>query len=249
MVAKNHCFFGHFLRENCPIKWQDVFISSRVVCGEPWSSMWEVFEWSVMDESLRVLRKWIQKIHKNRKRRQGCIFLPDVFNLFGLTIIRERKVLSWFIIKGHNMNSIRYITVDSRLRRNGTIRQRSKEKQKKVYVLAVKKQNNLMNCTACLFLCSYNTTQYRSTRSGYWALYCVKINIKNIYYLWLFVRKSASVIIYWEVQFHTSYNSYSSISNLDTTVYLVLGLIDKAWKNEASTSLSDAISWLFSQHL
>jgi len=40
--------------------------------------------------------------------RQGCVFSPDLINLYGEVILRELDGMPGFVIGGHNVNNIRY---------------------------------------------------------------------------------------------------------------------------------------------
>ena len=40
--------------------------------------------------------------------RQGCVFAPDIFNLYSEIILRELEGRQGFVIGGHNMNNLRY---------------------------------------------------------------------------------------------------------------------------------------------
>lgn len=59
---------------------------------------------------MHAQREGIQQIYKNIERgiRQGCVFSPDLFNLYSETILRELEILSGFIIDGHNLDNIRH---------------------------------------------------------------------------------------------------------------------------------------------
>ena len=45
---------------------------------------------------------------KERRMRQGCVFSPDLFNLYSEMILRELEDLPGLVVGGHNINNIRY---------------------------------------------------------------------------------------------------------------------------------------------
>lgn len=40
--------------------------------------------------------------------KQGCVFSPNLFDLYSEVILRELEILSGFIINGRKLNNIRY---------------------------------------------------------------------------------------------------------------------------------------------
>ncbi|MGX9987587.1 reverse transcriptase domain-containing protein [Soonwooa purpurea] len=57
---------------------------------------------------IRVENECSEYTKIERGVRQGCVFSPDLFNLYSEAILRELEDLPGFIIGGHNLNNIRY---------------------------------------------------------------------------------------------------------------------------------------------
>ena len=57
---------------------------------------------------MRVDNEMSEITQIRRGVRQGCVFSPDLFNLYSEIILREVEGLQGFVIGGHNMNNLRY---------------------------------------------------------------------------------------------------------------------------------------------
>ena len=57
---------------------------------------------------MRVNNELSDYIKIERGDRQGCVFSPDLFNLYSEMILKELEGLPGFSIGGHNINNLRY---------------------------------------------------------------------------------------------------------------------------------------------
>lgn len=57
---------------------------------------------------MRVDNQYSDSTQIKRGVRQGCVFSPDLFNLYSERIMREIDSVEGFVIGGHNLNNIRF---------------------------------------------------------------------------------------------------------------------------------------------
>ena len=58
--------------------------------------------------AVRVNGETSKFINIQRGVRQGCVFYPDLFNLYSENILREIENIKGVITGGYNLNNIRY---------------------------------------------------------------------------------------------------------------------------------------------
>ena len=58
--------------------------------------------------TIKIENEISPSIKVNRRVRQGCVFSPDLFNLYSENILGEIQYQAGILIGGHNLNNIRY---------------------------------------------------------------------------------------------------------------------------------------------